>query len=166
LNAEGDGGRGGVGGWGQGPWGVRGGGEFVRSETVIVGKAIEYPATRARMSVQLDWERHVEMDVPAVLLNHSCAPNLAVRENQWCAYDFVALRGIGADGELAFDYAMREYALAAPLSCLCGSAVCPGEIRPWSGRSEVWREQNAMWVAGYLRVGSALTTSAAAEMVG
>lgn len=155
----------GGGGWGQGR-GVFAVREFVRGETVIVGKAIKYPAERTRMSVQLDWERHVEMDVPATLFNHSCAPNLGVRENLWCAYDFVALRGIGAGEELAFDYAMTEHVLVAPLSCFCRNAACQGEIRPWSGRSEAWREQNAMWVAAYLRVASALTTSAAAEMAG
>ena len=72
----------------------------------------------------------------------------------------------GACEELEFGYAMTEPALAAPLSCLCGSAACRGEFRPWSDRSEAWREQNAMWVAAYLRVASALTTSAAAEMAG
>jgi hypothetical protein len=118
------------------------------------------------MSVQLDWQRHVEMDVPAVLLNHSCAPDLGVRENQWCAYDFIAVRSIPAGEELAFDYAMTGHALVAPLSCLCGSAACQGEIRSWSGRGQAWREQNAMWVAEYLWVASALTTSAATEVVG
>lgn len=129
--------------------------EFVRGETVIVGRAIESPAERTRMSVQLDWARHVEMDAPATLLNHSCAPNLGVRENQWCAYDFVALRDILVGDELAFDYAMTEHSLVASLSCRCGSASCQGEIRPWGHRDDEWREQNAKWIAPYLRVATA-----------
>ena len=133
--------------------------EFVPGEIVIVGKAVGYPAERTRMSVQLDWGRHVEMDAPATLLNHSCAPNLGVQENQWSAYDFVALRDILAGEELAFDYAMTEHALVASLSCWCGSTSCPGEILPWSARDQQWREQNAMWTARYLRVVSALTTA-------
>jgi hypothetical protein len=128
--------------------------KFVRGETVIVGRAIEYPLERTRMSVQVDWERHVEMDAPATLLNHSCAPNLGVRENQWCAYDFLALRDIFAGEELAFDYAMTEHELVASLSCCCGTLACVGEIRPWSDRDQEWRERNAMWVARYLRVSS------------
>ena len=83
--------------------------EFVRGETVIVGRAIDYPPRRTRMSVQVDWGQHVEMDAPATLLNHSCVPNLGVRGNAWSAYDFVALRGIPAGEELAFDYAMTEH---------------------------------------------------------
>lgn len=129
--------------------------EFVRGETVIVGKAIAYPAERTRLSVQRDWNLHVEMDAPATLLNHSCAPNLGVRENQWCAYDFVALRNILAGDELAFDYAMTEHSLVAPLSCWCGSAFCDGEILPWKARGEGWREENAPWIARYLRIVSA-----------
>ena len=132
--------------------------EFVRGETVIVGKAIDHPSGRTRMSVQVDWGRHVEMDAPATLLNHSCAPNLGVHENEWSAYDFVALRDILSGEELAFDYAMTEHSLVAPLSCCCGSADCQGEIRPWRERDEEWREQNAEWIAPYLRAASALAT--------
>lgn len=129
--------------------------DFVRGETVIVGKAIEYPAERTRMSVQLDWARHVEMDAPATLLNHSCEPNLGVRENRSRAYDFVALRDILTGEELTFDYAMTEHSLVAPLSCCCGSAACQDEIRPWRDRDDEWREQNAEWIASYLRVSMA-----------
>lgn len=132
--------------------------EFVRGETVIVGRAIDHPPGRTRMSVQVDLGRHVEMNAPATLLNHSCEPNLGVRENEWCAYDFVALRDIPAGEELVFDYAMTEHSLVAPLSCCCGSANCQGEIRPWSDRGDEWCEQNAKWLAPYLRVASALPT--------
>lgn len=131
--------------------GVFGARKFSRGETVVVGKAIEYPPERTRMSVQVDWERHVEMDAPATLLNHSCEPNLGVRENRWSAFDFVALRDISAGEELTFDYAMTEHELVASLSCCCGSLACVGEIRPWSYRDQEWRDENAAWVARYLR---------------
>ena len=130
---------------------------FAPGETVIEGKAIGYPTQRTRTSVQLDWGRHVEMDAPATLLNHSCAPNLGVRENQWSAYDFIALRDILAGEELAFDYAMTEHRLVAALSCWCGSLTCPGEILPWSARDSQWREENATWVARYLHVAAPVT---------
>jgi hypothetical protein len=133
--------------------------KFVRGETVVVGRPIEYPPDRTRMSVQVDWERHVEMDAPATLLNHSCEPNLGVRENRWSAFDFVALRDVSAGEELAFDYAMTEHALVAPLACYCGSSTCVGEIRPWSERDHEWRAQNAPWVAPYL-LGPARTAPA------
>ncbi len=134
--------------------GVFGARKFSRGETVVVGRAIECPPERTRMSVQVDWERHVEMDVPATLLNHSCEPNLGVRENRWSAFDFVALRDISAGEELAFDYAMTEHELVASLSCCCGSLACVGEIRPWRHRDQEWRAEHAAWVARYLRVSS------------
>jgi hypothetical protein len=134
--------------------------EFVRSGMVIAGKVIEYPAKRTRMPVHLGWELHAGMDVPAMLLNHGYAPNHGMREHQWCSYDFVAVQDIVAGEELVSDDAKTEHALAALLSCFCGCAACQGEIRPWSDRSEAWREQNAIWVAGHLRVAPALTTSA------
>ncbi|MBV9607376.1 MAG: SET domain-containing protein [Solirubrobacterales bacterium] len=127
---------------------------FVRGETAVVGRAIAYPPQRTRMSVQMHWDRHVEMDAPATLLNHSCEPNLGVRENRWSAFDFIALRDIFAGEELAFDYAMTEHALVARLSCRCGSLACGGEIRPWGERDQAWRDQNAAWVAHYLRTSS------------
>jgi uncharacterized protein len=128
---------------------------FKRGETVVVGRAVAYPAERTLMSVQVDWQRHVEMDAPATLLNHSCAPNLGVRENGWAAYDFFALRDIFVGEELAFDYAMTEYELVAPLTCWCASVGCIGEIRPWCDREQEWRDENAIWVARYLRAFSA-----------
>jgi uncharacterized protein len=141
---------------GRGVFAVR---EFLCGETVIVGRAVDYPSTRTRMSVQLEWGRHVEMDAPATLLNHSCAPNLGVAENAWCAYDFVALRDILAGEELAFDYAMTEHSLLTPLTCHCGSAACQGEIRSWSRRDAEWREQNAKWIAPYLQGAAARVSS-------
>ena len=125
--------------------------DFARGETVIVGKAIEYPAERTRMSVQLDWARHVEMDTPAALLNHSCEPNLGVRENQWCAYDFVARRDYPR-GRRARVRLRDDGALVSRLSFVpCGSAACQGEIRPWCERDDEWSEQNAKWIAPYLQ---------------
>ena len=88
------------------------------------------------MPVQLDWERHAGMDVAGMLLNRSCAPDLGVRENQWCARDFVALRGIAAGEELVSGDAMTGHALAVSLSWFCGSAVCQGGIWPWSDCGE------------------------------
>jgi hypothetical protein len=135
--------------------------DFLHGETVIVGRAVEYPGTRTRMSVQLDWELHVEMDAPATFLNHSCSPNLGVRENEYCAYDFVALRDILTGEELAFDYAMTEHSLVTPLRCDCRSSDCNGEIRSWSGRDEQWHRRNAKWIAPYLHLATPRVSSLA-----
>lgn len=138
--------------------------DFSRNETVVVGRAVSFPAQQTRMSIQIDWDRRVEMDEPATLLNHSCAPTLYVRENSWQAYDFVALGDIAANEELTFDYAMTEYVLAAPLDCRCGSPTCEGRIRPWSQRDSIWRESNAHLVSRYLRASLTQSLSASSHI--
>jgi len=135
---------------------VKGRGIFViervmPGETVVCGRAIAEVDGPTRMSVALGWDRHVEMDAPATLLNHDCEPNLGVRENAFSAYDFIALREIAAGEEVTFDYAMTEYELAVPLSCACGAVDCAGTIRPWRERDEAWRELAAPYCAQYLR---------------
>lgn len=120
-------------------------------ETVVCGRAIAEVDGPTRMSVALGWDRHVEMDAPATLLNHGCKPNLGVRENAFSAYDFIALREIAAGEEVTFDYAMTEYELAKPLRCACGAADCAGTIRPWRERDQAWRELAAPYCAAYLR---------------
>jgi hypothetical protein len=137
-----------VAGKGRGVFAVR---RFTPGETVVSGRAISEVDGPTRMSVALAWDRHVEMDDPATLLNHDCEPNLGVRENALSAYDFLALREIAAGEELTFDYAMTEYELAEPLSCLCGAVDCTGTIRPWRERDQAWRELAAPHCAGYLR---------------
>ena len=135
---------------------VKGRGIFViervmPGETVVCGRANAEVDGPTRMSVALGWDRHVELDAPATLLNHDCEPNLGVRENAFSAYDFVALREITAGEEATFDYAMTEYELAAPLSCTCGAVDCTGTIRPWRERDQTWRELAAPCCAAYLR---------------
>ena len=51
------------------------------------------------------------MDVPAILINHSCDPNVGVAKqlNEGGSYDFVALRDIQEGEELRFDYETTEY---------------------------------------------------------
>jgi len=120
-------------------------------ETVVRGRAIAEVDGPTRMSVALGWDRHVEMDAPATLLNHHCEPNLGVRENALSAYDFVALREIAAGEEVTFDYAMTEYELETSLICVCGALDCAGTIRPWRERDQAWRELAAPHCAAYLR---------------
>jgi hypothetical protein len=56
-------------------------------------------------------------------LNHSCEPNLGLQGQ----VVFVALRDIGADEELTFDYAMTDDE-PCEMQCRCGSRACRGTI--------------------------------------
>jgi hypothetical protein len=78
-------------------------------------------------SIQLDWNTHVLMELPAVLLNHSCHANIGVLENEHNAYDFIALRDIGKGEEITFDYECTEYDLSTPFTCHCGDDNSRGD---------------------------------------
>jgi len=56
-------------------------------------------------------------------LNHSCEPNLGLQGQ----IVYVALRDIGTDEELTFDYAMNDDD-PYEMKCQCGTASCRGMI--------------------------------------
>ena len=56
-------------------------------------------------------------------LNHSCEPNLGLQGQ----IVYVALRDIGTDEELTFDYAMSDDE-PGQMQCRCGAATCRGTI--------------------------------------
>ncbi|MBP0000982.1 MAG: SET domain-containing protein [Cyanobacteria bacterium SID2] len=81
---------------------------FRPGETVVVGRRVCVLPHRTIYSIQVDWNVHVEIDEPAVRINHAYEPNTGVRDNQWGAYDFIALREIEAGEEITFDYETTE----------------------------------------------------------
>jgi uncharacterized protein len=56
-------------------------------------------------------------------LNHSCEPNLGLQGQ----VVYVAMRDIGTDEELTFDYAMNDDEFYE-MNCRCGSQSCRGII--------------------------------------
>ncbi len=66
-------------------------------------------------------------------VNHSCDPNCGIRVNETSAHDFVAIKDIGVNEEITFDYAMRNYIIDYfPKKCMCGSKRrCRGRITGW-----------------------------------
>ena len=57
--------------------------------------------------------------------NHSCDPNLVFNPEQ---LTFCTKRDVKKGEMFTFDYTLTEDAIAAPFSCLCGSANCKGEV--------------------------------------
>lgn len=97
---------------------------FRKGETVVVGHRVEILPERTSHSLQMDFDLHIELDEPGVLINHSCSPNTGVRNNQFGAYDFVALVDIPAGTEITWDYETTEYISIAIPKCYCGSPEC------------------------------------------
>jgi uncharacterized protein len=124
--------------------------KFESGELVIVSRAIAVVAERSLYSVQVEMERHVLLDEPAVLTNHSCTPNTGVRNNAFGGYDFIALRRIKRGEEITWDYDTTEYETIGVQQCLCGATECRGRTRGFKYNAEYIRRRYAPYVADYL----------------
>ncbi len=106
-----------------------------RTHAIANGKAA------SRGSLQMGSDVHVNSEGWTwAFLNHSCAPNVRLHsvtttrdsdDGAATEVDFTlaALKNIGADEELTFNYLSTEEAMAAPFACACGSVTCFRTIR-------------------------------------
>lgn len=124
-----------------------------KGELVVRGKPEETLELRTDHSFQVDINKHVQLDKPARLINHSCNPNLGVRNNKFGGYDFVALRDISVGEELTWDYCMTEFvSIAIKNRCLCGSSSCRGKINGYICLPFDVRNKYNEFIADYLKV--------------
>lgn len=138
------------------PAGSKGMGVFARKsfepgETVVVGRRVGVYPERTVYSIQVDWDRHVEMDEPAIRINHSNTPNTGVRDNAWGAYDFVALTAIAAGDEITFDYETTESDLTEDFQQCCPPRAGQSAKRGFAGLPEAIRQRYGDFVANYLK---------------
>jgi len=84
-------------------------------------------------------------------VNHSCDPNCGIRVNETGAHDYVAIKEIGVNEEITFDYAMRNYIIDHfPKKCMCGSKKCRGRITGWKDLPDEKKKEYEGLVAPYL----------------
>lgn len=114
-------------------------------------------STKDRYSIQVGEDTHI-MPFPAdtveaqaekcpwMFTNHSCNPNVVIRDQQ-----FVALRAIEANEAITFDYETTEWEMAEPFQCACGAASCRGEIRGYRYLTDAERERLIEQTASHLR---------------
>lgn len=81
---------------------------------------------RGRTSFELAPGQHYELSHPAPLINHSCLPNLSVRDNQHGGLDFVTTDQVTAGSQLRTHYAMHEWRSVSVSYCKCGHTGCHG----------------------------------------
>lgn len=101
--------------------------DFKEGDVVVVGIVEGFATQRTNFSIQLFWNVHANFEEPAVVINHSCGPNVAVVPNELGAYSFIATRHIKEGAEICFDYATTEYESIAVPECHCGSKQCRGK---------------------------------------
>jgi hypothetical protein len=117
-------------------WGLFALTTFHRGDLVMRGTAVEKSSVQTKHSVQLDWDWHVEMDLPSRFINHICNDaNVGVRPNEFGAYNFYALHQIDKDQELLWDYETTEYQIEG-FPCSCGSSTCRGELKGFKVHKE------------------------------
>ncbi len=97
------------------------------NETVIRSRQEKALAQRDKFSLEL-MGKHILIDEPGVIVNHSCQPNCVLVINQHDAYDFVAIKEIGAGEEITFDYESIESQIVGFGQCYCGSDLCRGSM--------------------------------------
>ena len=118
-------------------WGLESLCNFQRGDVVMQAKALESHAHPNSHTIQIDWDRHVMMDLPARFVNHRCnSANLGVQDNEFGAYDFVALRKIVKGEQLTWDYEDAEYDMESPFECRCNDAHCRELIKGWKYSGE------------------------------
>jgi len=125
---------------------------FLKGETVVVGRRVKILPERTTHSLQMDVDLHIELDEPGVLINHSCSPNTGVLNNQFGAYDFVALADIPAGTELTWDYETTEYISIFIPKCFCGSPECRLETRGFKFLPIAIQKKYGEFIADYLKV--------------
>lgn len=136
-------------------WGVFTSRPFTKGSTVISSSLLAKPnnTTSCSHSIQIGWEKHILMALPARFLNHCCDPNVCVGRvaNEGGSYDFVALCDIEAGEEVRFDYETTEYEIGAFSECHCGAVNCRGIIRGFRHNANViLTKYGAKNVSGYL----------------
>jgi len=110
-------------------------------------------STSCSHAIQISWNEHMMMDLPARFLNHSCDPNVGVGNelNEWGSYDFVALRDIAAGEEIRFDYETTEHEIGAFSECHCGASTCRGHVHGFKLSGDaIYKKYGGKNIAKYL----------------
>lgn len=74
--------------------------------------------------LQFDHDRYLDLEPPAVFLNHSCEPNTGISAGHW----LIALRPLAAGEELRYDYSTTMHENRWTMACLCGAPICRGKV--------------------------------------
>ncbi len=124
---------------------------FEACETVMVGVIEKVLDANHSHASQIGKNKYVFHAGLISKVNHSCDPNCGISVNETGAHDFVAIKDIGDDEEITFDYAMRNYGVDHfPKKCTCGSKKCRERITGWKDLPDKRKIEYKGFVAPYL----------------
>lgn len=125
---------------------------FKKGDVAICGKPTIISTARTDHSFQIDFDKHVELDEPARLVNHSCDPNLGLKNNKHGGYDFIAIKNINPGEELGWDYCTTEFiSIAIKNECLCENQNCRVKIKGYVALPERIKKKYNGLIANYLK---------------
>jgi hypothetical protein len=127
---------------------------FHKGEKVMSSHAICICPCSDAHSVQMAWDQHAKIDLPARFVNHSCDANLGIKNNYSVdtgVYDFYALKYIDEGKELLWDYETSEYEIGSFETCLCGSAKCRVSMGGFKKNGDKVKEMYGDHIADYLK---------------
>lgn len=131
---------------------------FLRDDIVMVGVIEKELQANHSHASQIGKDRYVFHAGLISKVNHSCTPNCGIHVNASGAHDFIAMKTIGANEEVTFDYAMRNYGVDHfPAVCACGAAACRGCITGWQDLPEAKKQEYGAYAAPYLLALDALS---------
>lgn len=120
--------------------------------TVCSSRVRSIAPKRDSHSVQKNVWTHLYLDQPGEIFAHSCEPNLAIRDNEYGAFDFFTVVPVQAGTELCFHYGMSEATSVAVDQCLCGADRCLGKsVGFWDLPKEDQERLYALGVTRYLQ---------------
>lgn len=113
--------------------------DVVESANIIIPEATLTPTQH---TIQIDWTKHVLINLPTRFLNHMCGTaNVGINGssiNENGIYDFCALKPIKTGDPITFDYETTEYEmLNGGFECACMSPICRGKIRGFKYSGDV-----------------------------
>jgi len=131
-------------------WGIYAISKIPKFTKIFRARALSKGSERHSHSVQVGWNEHVFMDLPARFINHSCSANVGVKDNDIGAYDFFALKDVPQGCELTWDYGAAEFDSISIEQCLCGSASCRDTNIGFKSAHKEVRDQYGSHYAKYL----------------
>lgn len=133
-------------------WGVFALKDYNPDERVMVGKCLKVEEGQGTHTIQVGWDTHIFMDLPARYSNHVCGiANVGIKDNEHDAYDFHAIAPISAGDELRWDYSTSEYEIKN-FKCSCGSPLCRRFVKGFrSNGSRVRAVYGEKYIANYLK---------------
>jgi uncharacterized protein len=131
-------------------WGIYALSKIPKFTKVFRAHGLAKAPERHSHSVQIGWNEHVIMNLPARFINHSCSANVGIKDNTVGAFDFFTLQDVAQGTELTWDYGAAEFDSISFKECLCGSPVCRGTRIGFGDAHQDIRSQYGAHYAQYL----------------